>query len=325
MKITTVNYPNSVQLPYWTAMDAGDPPGFNVLINGAEGRVLSVVGATVQTTAFYDNLYLRNASSNSTIYLSNGTGLTGSMPVLTSSWLVQVGAAGFDSGYFELTLEIETGVGTGEFVPLAQSGLEYATSDYPGATIVAEAPPAPVNPCFWTDLVRVTQVCPDEPEEPEEPEEPSGITRIYSPTPYPANEFELIHLIIDLRESPDFGLPMRVHVDRLLTDAYSVSLGRVTFTSGSWFTDNMQGNLAPDWPYTEYQPTPFAIGAGWHGLYFETNAEFMSDMLDYDLRFEVEENGVWRSLNATGVSVRSSFVGTDMLAGGYVAIQDRGS
>lgn len=161
MRIQTSGYPAPVLFSPWT-----DPANyFRVQISGFAGRLFRVTDADVDSAGFYDNVLVRGEvgfSGTPTVYLSNGTDQSGSIfsPAVDSSVTLYIGGGGdwgTQLGNFALTLEVETGLATNEFVPLAESGLTYAVLTAGTPNIEAEGGPEPPAQCFWTDQVRVTQ------------------------------------------------------------------------------------------------------------------------------------------------------------------------
>src|SRR5690606_2616325 len=169
VKIQTVNYPEAVTI--WA-----DASTFVVSISGMTGRNVRVVDANISTDASFDNVTVRMEAGfpgTPTIYLQNGTGRSGRTFDPATSANVEAHVTSLmkpQTGSFELTLEVETGVATDDFVPLAESGLEYEVSITGTPNIEEVGGPAPPEVCFWTDLVRVTQVC----EPGEDPPPPVG-------------------------------------------------------------------------------------------------------------------------------------------------------
>ncbi|WP_202841946.1 hypothetical protein [Luteimonas saliphila] len=161
MRIQTVGYPAAV---LFAAFNDG-ANYFRLQVSGFTGRTFRVVDADIDTAGFYDNVLLRGESGftgTPTIYLSNGTDQTAAIfsGAVSSDVEIRVGGGpdwGTQLGNFALTLEVETGVATGEFVPLAESGLSYAVLTTGSPNIEAEGGPEPPASCFWTDLVRVSQ------------------------------------------------------------------------------------------------------------------------------------------------------------------------
>lgn len=160
MKIRSVNFPTPVDIPGWSSGERY----FRVHINGATGRTVRIANAICEFGGAYDNMafggsthgsphgYLSNTESPATVYLAPFDGLPATF------WLsIGVGPSGWSPGFFELDLEIETGVGTNDFVALAESGVEYYTAVLGTPNIEEVGGPAPPAGCFWTDLFRVAQ------------------------------------------------------------------------------------------------------------------------------------------------------------------------
>jgi len=160
MKIRTVDYPAPADIPGWN----DGARWFRVSIVGAVGRRLRYVNGICAFGGFYDQLAFGISSSGSPGgYVQNGTGQAGTIGpfdgIPASPWYfgIGIGPGGWSPGYLELDIEIETGVETNDYVPLAESGLSYSINTANDPNIEEVGGPEPPAGCFWTDLVRVQQ------------------------------------------------------------------------------------------------------------------------------------------------------------------------
>lgn len=337
MKIQTVNYPESVTI--WA-----DASTFVVSISGMAGRNVRVVDANVSTDASFDNVTVRMEAGfpgTPTIYLQNGTGQSGRTFDPATSANVEAHVTSLtrpQTGRFEFTLEVETGVATDNFVPLAESGLEYEVSITGTPNIEEVGGPAPPAECFWTDLVRVTQVCGPG----EDPSPPTGgnfqITTTGAEWPHLSSggNADPARLLIDFSGCADAALPMRVHVPSFAaTNVYSFSFfsgyygGGGTWIGGSGATSNTATNTGT--AFSEWAPTPFTTDVSPDVLplfFFEAGqAVYTAPIgLAFDLLFEVYDDGAWRPMDGTGAQVTLidffslTVLSEDPVADGYLEI-----
>lgn len=337
MKIQTVNYPEAVTI--WA-----DASTFVVSISGMTGRNVRVVDANISTDASFDNVMVRmeaGFSGTPTIYLQNGTGRSGRTFDPATSADVEVHVTSLmkpQTGSFELTLEVETGVATDDFVPLAESGLDYSVAIVGEPNIEEVGGPTPPEVCFWTDLVRVTQVC----EPGEDPPPPAGgnfqITTTGAEWPHinSGGNADPARLLIDFSGCADAALPMRVHVPSFAaTNVFGFAFCSGYYGGGgTWIGGGPDAsNAAPNTgaAFSEWAPTPFTTDVSPDTLplfYFEAyQAVYTAPIgLAFDLLFEVYDDGAWRPMDGTGAQITliSFFplaaISEDPVADGYLEI-----
>lgn len=146
---------------FTTAPDAEIPFYEQVVIHitGAAGRRVLVLSGTVTTSAYYDNLVLRDLDTSWSIWMNNGDVTPSPSPIELGDYArLGLGYPHYDRGTFDLIIGIETGIETNQYVPLAESGVEFSVEIADGLQVDWEGI-APVEECFWEDLVRVNQVC----------------------------------------------------------------------------------------------------------------------------------------------------------------------
>ena len=147
---------------FTTAPDAEIPIFEQVVIHitGAAGRRVLVLSGTVATLwSSYDNLALRDLDTAWSIWMNNGDVTPSPSPIeLGDPTRLTLGTQNYDAGAFDLIIGIETGIETNQYAPLAESGVEFSVEIADGLQVDWEGI-APVEECFWEDLVRVNQVC----------------------------------------------------------------------------------------------------------------------------------------------------------------------
>lgn len=342
MKIQTVNYPAPVNFPVWNQGDTY----FRVNITGATGRLLRYVNCTCEVGGSFDNLAFGISSDSGSPggYVQNGVGRTGGIGpwdgLPGSPWWfsIGVGPGGFAPGAFQMDIEIETGIETGEYVPLAESGLSYEVQTLGTPNIEEVGGPAPPPACFWTDLVRVTQVC----EPGEDPPPPVGgnfqITTTGAEWPHINSgvNADPARLLVDFSGCADAALPIRVHVPSFAaTNAFSFSFcsgyygGGGTWIGGGPDASNAATNTGD--AFSEWAPTPFTTDVSSDTLplfYFEVGqGDYTAPIgLAFDLLFEVYDDGAWRPMDGTGAQVTLidvfslAVISEDPVADGYLEI-----
>lgn len=319
MRIQTTDYPSNVLFSPWNS--ATDY--FRVQIDGFLGRRFRVVDADIDTSGFYDNVAVRGESGFSgtpTIYLTNGTGKSGGpLTGATSATVILYIGGGSDwgtqLGNWALTLEVETGIETDEYVPLAESGLSYEIQTLGTPNIEEVGGPAPPPACFWTDLVRVSQVCPGDPDPGPEPGGAFQITTTAAPWPHTAASGLEVpwELLIDFSGCPDAmgAIAVRVNVNSfVLTNAYSSTFYRGKYGDGPWIdSSSVQSNQTPAVgdAVNEFTPPAFALELSPSSPLFFIEFGHANTLqpisFSFDISFEVNDGSSWRPMNGTGAEV----------------------
>lgn len=163
MHIQTIGYPTFIAYPaasngawYWSINLAGSAEaGF---------RQLRMVMANADGTLNYGNIRVLFAGSGSTVHEYEGPDQTKLLSYATPiadgfSNVLKVGGDGSEYfGSFSFDLEIETATGSGIFEPLSLDNATYVETKA-GTDFLEFIAPDPPEECFWTNLVRVDQVC----------------------------------------------------------------------------------------------------------------------------------------------------------------------
>lgn len=129
MKLQTIGYPAHVALPVFNSADVY--LRVSLLGSAFVGRQLRIVNATIDIAGDYLQFGMWT-SENTGPALDSGTGrsvvIDYSLP--PGFWFTAGGRGqrGSSTGAFQYDVEIETGVGTGEFVPLSRSDIDYSVS-----------------------------------------------------------------------------------------------------------------------------------------------------------------------------------------------------
>ena len=153
MHIETLGYPADIALPAYN--DGGQY--LRLSLSGCPaGAYIRFANTTVATDASFDNMIISQLTpATGTMYIQNtvGTDETFGFDVSTSPFQLAIGFTTSPSnGHAQFDVEIETGLGTGIFMPIEDvAGVSVVVVGTPYFTVGA------LPTAFWTDYLKLVE------------------------------------------------------------------------------------------------------------------------------------------------------------------------